>query len=118
MSNEERVIEKFYLHSTDSYKPKYQYLLNKLESLHMCSVKRVEKHTATLMCLMSIQMAIYIKILKTRRSKTRRKYLNFSIWLGKKIIHPKVTGLITRDRKVNISVTFIMKPYFKGSLRH
>ena len=111
--NNQPDIDKIYLYAKDPYKAKHQYLINKREKV---GLSRYDDPKAfmeySMICKMSTKM---LKI--TIQKKNRKVLLVFDDMIAdmfnNKRLHPIVTELFIRGRKLNIFLVFITQSYFK-----
>ena len=106
-------IEKMYLYAKDPYKAKYQYLINKRESVvlnHFNDPKTFIEYSNDM-------KDVYKNIAKYNIDKERKILIVFDDMIAgminNKELNSIVTELFIRGRKLNISLAFITKSYFK-----
>ena len=113
--NNQSDIDKIYLYSKDPYEAKYQYLLKKHEKVrlnHCCDPKPFIEYSNDM-------QDIYKNIDEYNIDKELKILIVFDNIIAD-MIHSKkldsiVTELFIRDRKLNISLVFIIQSYFKIS---
>ena len=111
--NNQPVTDKIYLYVKDPYKAKYQYLINKRENT---GLKHFNDFKAFIENLNDIQ-DVYKNIEEYNLGKKRKVLIVFddmiADMINNKNVNPVVTELFITDRKLNISIVFITKSYFK-----
>ena len=106
-------IDKIYLYAKDPYKPKYQFLINKRESI---GLKHFDDPNAFIEY--SNDMYDVYKNIDEYNSSIKRKVLiicddMIAGMINNKKLNSIVTELFIRGRKLNISLVFITQSYFK-----
>ena len=105
-------IDKKILSAKDPYEAKYQLLINKREST---GLKYLNDSKAFIECSSDMN-DVYKNIEKYNPNKKRKILIVFddviADMLSNKILHPIVTELFIRGRKLNISLVFITQSYF------
>ena len=111
--NNQPDIDKIYLHVKDPYEAKYQYLINKRETLgldHFKDPKAFMEYSDNM-------EDVYENIENYNPGKKRKILLVFDDMIADMIVNknlnPVVTELFIRGRKRNISYLFITQSYFK-----
>ena len=111
--NNQPDIDKIYLHAKDSYKAKYQYLINKREKVgldHFDDPKAFIEYSNDM-------QDVYKNIEDYNLGKKRKVLIIFDDMIADMInnnkLNPIVTELFIRGRKLNISIAFITQSYFK-----
>ena len=106
-------IDKIYLYAKDPYEAKYQYLINKREGVgidHFNDPKAFIEYSNDM-------QDVYINIEEYNTDKERKILIVFDDMIVDMINNKNpnsiVTDLFIRRRKLNISLVFIMKSYFK-----
>ena len=106
-------IDKIYLYAKDLYDAKYQYLINKREKVgldHFNDPKAFLEYSNDM-------QNVYKNIEDYNPNKKRKILIVFDDMIADKInnkkLNPVVTELFIRRRKLNISIVFITKSYFK-----
>ena len=111
--NSQPDIDKIYLYAKDPYEAKYQYLIKKrikvgLDHFH---------DTKAFMEYSNDMQDVYRNIEEYNPIKKRKVLIVFDDMIADMInnnkLNPIVTELLMRGRKLNISIVFIMQPYFK-----
>ena len=111
--NSQPDIDKIYLYAKDPYEAKYQYLIKKrikvgLDHFH---------DTKAFMEYSNDMQDVYRNIEEYNPIKKRKVLIAFDDMIADMInnnkLNPIVTELLMRGRKLNISIVFIMQPYFK-----
>ena len=111
--NNQPYIDKIYLYAKDPYEAKYQYLINKRENVqlnHYDDPKAFVEY--------SNDMQDVYKNIEVHNPGKKRKVLIvcddiISDVINDKKLNPIVTELLIRGRKLNISIVFITRSYFK-----
>ena len=108
--NNQPDINKVYWYAKDPYEAKYQYLINKVDLNHYDDPKAFIKN--------SNDMQDVYKTDKEYNIDKERKILRFfddiiADMINHKKLNSIVTDLFIRGRKLNISLVFITKSYFK-----
>ena len=106
-------IDKIYLYAKDPYEAKYQYLINKRESVEIEHFNNLEAFTEY-----SNDMCDVYKIIdEYNLDKENKTLIVFDDMIADMISNKKlnliVTELFIRRRKLNISLVFISQSYFK-----
>ena len=111
--NNQPDIDKIYLYAKDPYEKKYQYLINKRESVglnHFSNPKAFMGYSNDM-------QNVYKNIEDYNPIKKRKVLITFDDMLVDMIsnnkLNPIVTELFIRGRKLNISIVFITQSYFK-----
>ena len=106
-------IDKKYLYTKDPYEAKYQYLINKRESVgidHFHNPKAFIEYS-------NIMHDVYKNIDEYNPNKENKILIVFDDMIADMINSKKqnsiVTALFNRGRKLNISLVFITQSYFK-----
>ena len=106
-------IDKIYLYTKDPYEAKYQYLINKRESVgidHFHNPKAFIEYS-------NIMHDVYKNIDEYNPNKENKILIVFDDMIADMINSKKqnsiVTALFNRGRKLNISLVFITQSYFK-----
>ena len=106
-------IDKIYLYTKDPYEAKYQYLINKRESVgidHFHNPKAFIEYS-------NIMHDVYKNIDEYNPNKENKILIVFDDLIADMINSKKqnsiVTELFNRGRKLNISLVFITQSYFK-----
>ena len=106
-------IDKKYLYTKDPYEAKYQYLINKRESVgidHFHNPKAFIEYS-------NIMHDVYKNIDEYNPNKENKILIVFDGMIADMINSKKqnsiVTALFNRGRKLNISLVFITQSYFK-----
>ena len=107
-------IDKIYLYAKDPYEAKYQYLINKREKVgldHFNDPKAFSEYSNDM-------QDVYKNIEECNLGKKRKGLIDFDDMIADMINNNKklnlvVTQLFIRGRKLNISIVFITKSYFK-----
>ena len=106
-------IDKIYLHAKDSYKAKYQYLIKNREGIE---IKHLNYPKAFIEYLNEME-DVYKNIEEYNSGKKRKVLIVFDDMTADMIKNKKLNSVLTElfieCRKVNISVVFIMRSYFK-----
>ena len=106
-------IDKIYLYAKDLYEPKYQYLINKRESVGINHFKDPK----AFIDYSNDTHDVYKNIDDYIPDKENKILTVFDDMIADMIHNKKlnsiVTELFTRDRKLNISLAFITQSYFK-----
>ena len=109
--NNQPDIDKIYLYAKDPYEAKYQFLINKRESV---SLKRFNHPKAFIEYSNGMQH-VYKNIDEYNGDKERRIFIVFEDMIADMINNEKlnsiVTNLFIRGRKLNISLVFITPSY-------
>ena len=113
LMNNQPDIDKIYLYAKDLYESKYQFLINKRESIRL---KHFNDPKAFIEYSNDMQ-DVYKNIDDYNLDKENKILLVFDEMIADMIKNKKlnsiVTELIIRGRKLNISVVFIIQSYFK-----
>ena len=111
--NNQQDIDKIYLYAKDPYEDKYQYLINKRESVglkHFNDPKAFIEYSNDM-------HDVYKNIDNYNPHKENKILIVFddmiADMINKKKLHSIVTELFIRRRKLNISLVFITQSYFK-----
>ena len=111
--NNQPDIDKIYLYAKDLYETKYQYLINKREKVglnHFDDPKAFMEYSNDM-------QDVYKNVEDYNPIKKRKVLIVFDYMIADMInnkkLNPVVTELFSRDRKINISIVFIMQSYFK-----
>ena len=111
--NNQRNIDKIYLHAKDPYEKKYQYLVNKREKVglnHFNDPKAFMEYSNDM-------QDVHKNIEDYDPLKKRKILIVFDDMIADMInnnkLNPIVTGLFIRSRKLNISIVFITQSCFK-----
>ena len=111
--NNQPDIDKIYLYAKDPYEAKYQFLINKREST---GLKHFNDPKAFIEYSNDMQ-DVYKNIDEYNTDKERKLLIVFDYMIADMINDKKlnsiVTDLLTRGRKLNISLAFITQSYFK-----
>ena len=111
--NNQPDIDKIYLYAKDPYEAKYQYLINKREKVGL----EYFNHPKAFMDYSNDMKDVYKNIEEQNPGKKRKVLLDFddmiADMINNKKLHPIVTEFFIRGRKLNISIVFITKSYFK-----
>ena len=111
--NNQPHIDKIYLHAKDLYESKYQFLINKRESI---GLKHFKDPKAFIEYLNDIH-DVYKNIDDYNPDRENKILIVFDDMIADMISNKKlnsiVTGLFIRGRKPNISLVFITQSYFK-----
>ena len=111
--NNQPDIEKIYLCAKDPYEKKYQYLINKREKIGLDHFKDPK----AFMEYSNDMQDVYKNIEDYNPGKKRRILRVFddviADMINNKNLNPVVIELFIRGRKLNISIVFITKSYFK-----
>ena len=106
-------IEKIYLYAKDPFEAKYQYLINKRESVvlnHFNDPKTFIEYSNDM-------KDVYKNMAKYNIDKDRKILIVFDDMIAGKINNKELNSIVTelfiRGRKLNISLVFITKSYFK-----
>ena len=106
-------IDKIYLHDKDPYKAKYQYLINKRESV---GIDHFNDPKALIEYLNDMQ-DVYKNIDKYNPDKENKILMVFDDMIADMINNKKLNSVVTelfiRGRKLNISLVFITQWYLK-----
>ena len=113
MINNQPDIDKIYLYAKDPYEDKYQYLINKRESVglkHFNDPKAVTKYSNDM-------HDVYKNIDNYNLNKENKILIVFDDMIADMIKNKKLNSIVTelfiRGRKLNISLVFITQSYFK-----
>ena len=113
MINNQQDIDKIYLYAKDPYKNKYQYLINKRESVGL-------KHfndPKTFIEFSNDMRKVYKNIDNYNPDKENKILIVFDDMIAAMINNKKLNSIVTelfiRGRKLNISLIFITQSYFK-----
>ena len=111
--NNQQDIDKIYLYAKDPYEDKYQYLINKRESVGL-------KHFNDLKAFIEYSNdvhSVFKNIDNYNLNKENKILIVFddmiADMINNKKLHSTVTELFIRGRKLNISLIFITQSYFK-----
>ena len=108
-----RDIDKIYLYAKDPYEAKYQYLINKRESVGINHFKDPK----TFLEYSNDMRDVYKNMNYYNPYKENEILIVFddmiADMINKKKLNSIVTGLFIRGRKLNISLAFITQSYFK-----
>ena len=111
--NNQPDIDKIYLYAKDPYEAKYQYLINKRESIglnHYDDAKAFIEYSNNM-------QDDYKNIDQYNADKERKILIVFdnmiADMINNKMLNSIVTELFIRGRKLNISLVFITQSYFK-----
>ena len=111
--NKRSDIDNIYLYEKDQYESKYQFLIKKRESI---GLKHFNDLKAFIEYSNDIQ-DVYKNIEEYNINKKRKILIVFDDLIAdiinNKELNPIVTELFIRERKLNISVAFITRSYFK-----
>ena len=111
--NNQPDIDKIYLYAKDPYEAKYQYLINKREKV---GLKHYNDSKAFIEYSNDLQ-DVYKNIEEYNLGKKRKVLIVFDDMIAgminNKKLNPIVNALFIRDRKLNISIVFITKSYYK-----
>ena len=111
--NNQPDIDKIYLYAKDSYKAKYKFLINKRESIRL---KHFNDPKAFIEYSNDMQ-DIYKNINYYNPNKENKILIGFDDMIPDMINNKKLNSVVTelfiRDRKLNISLVFIARSYFK-----
>ena len=106
-------IDKIYLYAKDPYEAKYQYLINKRESVGW---KHFDDPNAFIEYSNDVQ-DVYTNIDEYNVDKESKVLILFDNMIvdmiNNKKLNSVVTELFIRGRKLNISLVFVMQSYFK-----
>ena len=106
-------IDKIYLYEKDPYEIKYQYLINKREKVRLDHFNDPK----VFMEYSNDMQDVYKNIEEYNPIKKRKVLIDFDDMIADMInndkLNPVVTELFIRGRKLNISIVFIMRSYFK-----
>ena len=113
MINNQQDIDKIYLYAKDPYDDKYQYLINKRESVglkHCNDPKAFIKYSKDM-------HSVYKSIDNYNLNKENKILIVFDALIAHMINNKKLNSVVTelfiRCRKLNISLVFIGQSYFK-----
>ena len=113
--NNQPDIDKIYLNAKDPYEAKYQYLISKREKVGLDHLKDPK----AFMEYLNDMEDVYKNIENYNPGRKRKILIVFDDMIADRIINkklnPVVTELFIRGRKLNISIVFITKSYFKVS---
>ena len=111
--NNQQDIDKIYLYAKDPYEDKYQYLINKRESVglkHFNDPKAFIEYSNDM-------HKVYKNIDNYNLNKENKILIVFDDMIADMINNKKLNSIVTelfiRSRKLNISLTFITQSYFK-----
>ena len=111
--NKQPDIDKIYLYAKDPYEAKYQFLINKREST---GLKHFNDPKAFIEYSNDMQ-DVYKNIDEYNPDKENKILIVFDDMIADMINNKKLNSIVTelfiRDRKLNISLVFIMQSYFK-----
>ena len=106
-------IDKIYLYAKDSYEDKYQFLINKTESV---GLKHFNNHKAFIEYSNDIY-DVYKNINNYNPDKENKVLIVFDYMIADMVSNKKLNSIVTelfiRGKKLNISLVFITKSYFK-----
>ena len=113
MIKDQEGIDKIYLYVKDPYKAKYKCFVSKREKVglnHYYDPRAFMEYSNDM-------QVVYKDIEKYNPGKKRKVLIVFNDMIADMIenkkLNPIVTELLTRGRKLNISIIFIIQPYFK-----
>ena len=111
--NNQPDVDKIYLYAKDPYEAKYQFLINKRESIglkHFNDPKAFIKYSNDM-------QDVYKNIDEYNPGKKRKILIVFDDMIADMINNKKLNSIVTelfiRGRKLNISLVFITQSYFK-----
>ena len=111
--NNQQDIDKIYLHAKNPYEDKYQYLINKRESVrlkHFNDPKAFIKYSNDM-------SSVYKNIDNYNLNKENKILIVFDDMIAAMINNKKLNSIVTelfiRSRKLHISLIFITQSYFK-----
>ena len=111
--NNQTDIDKIYLYAKDPYKAKYQFLINKRESIglkHFNDPKAFTEYSNDM-------QDVHKNIDECNGNKERKILIVFDDMIADVINNKKLNSIVTelfiRDRKLKISVVFITQSYIK-----
>ena len=107
--NSQPDIDKIYLYAKDPYEAKYQFLINKRESTglkHFNDYKAFTEYSNDM-------HNVYKNIDEYNIDKERKLLIVFDVTINNKKLNSVGTELFIRGRKLNISLIFITRSYFK-----
>ena len=111
--NNQPDIDKIYLYGKDPYEAKYQYLINKREKVGLDHFK----DSKAFIEYSNYMQDVYKNIEEFNPGKERKVLIDFgdmiADMINKKKLNPRVTELLVRGRKLNISIVIITQSYFK-----
>ena len=111
--NKQPDIDKIYLSAKDPYEAKYQFLVNKRESI---GLKHFDDPKSFIEYLNDMQ-DVYKNIDEYNTDKERKMLIVFDDMIADMINNKKLNSIVTelfiRGRKLNISLFFITQSYFK-----
>ena len=111
--NNQSDIDKIYLYAKDPYEAKYQFLINKRESI---GLKHINDPIAFVEYSNDMQ-DVYKNIEEHNADKEHKILIVFDDMIADMINNKKLNSIVTklfiRGRKLNISLVFITKSYFK-----
>ena len=111
--NNQPDIDKIYLYAKDPYEAKYQFLINKRESI---GLKHINDPIAFVEYSNDMQ-DVYKNIEEYNTDKERKILIVFNDMIADMINNKKLNSIVTelfiRCRKLNISLVFITQSYFK-----
>ena len=111
--NNQQDIDKIYLYAKDPYGDKYQYLINKRESV---GLKHFNDHKAFIEYSNDMH-SVYKNIDNYNLNKENKILIVFDDMIADMINNKKLNSIVTelfiRSRKLNISLIFITQSYFK-----
>ena len=106
-------IDKIYLYAKDSYEDKYQFLINKTESV---GLKHFNDHKAFIEYSNDIH-DVYKNINNYNPDKENKVLIVFDDMIADMVSNKKLNSIVTelfiRGKKLNISLVFITQLYFK-----
>ena len=105
--------DKIYLYAKDPYEAKYQYLINKRKKVGLDHFNYPEAFIEY-----SNHMLDFYKNIEDYNPDKKRKVLivfddMIADMINNKKLNPTVTEFFLRDRKLNISIVFSTKSYFR-----
>ena len=107
-------IDKIYLYAKDPYEGKYQFLINKRESV---GLKHFNDHKAFVK-YSNDMYDVYKNINNYNPDRENKILIVFDDMIAVMINNKKLNSIVTesfiRGRKLNISLVFITQSYFKG----
>ena len=113
MINNQQDIDKIYLYAKDPYEDKYQYLINKRQSVglkHFNDPKAFTEYSNDV-------HHVYQNIDNYNLNKENKIFIVFDDMIADMISNKKLNSIVTelfiRCRKLNISLVFISQSYFK-----
>ena len=113
MINNQQDIDKIYLYTKDPYEDKYQYLINKRETV---GLKHFNYPKAFIECSNDMHK-VYKNIDKYNLNKENKILIVFDYMIADMINNKKLNSIVTelfiRGRKLNISLIFITQSSLK-----